>query len=183
MDDTLKTALEMRSVGFAMHYLRPRTKVPLLSGWSEAPVMSEQQLIDNYQPGYNIGFRAGKWSLVDNREVVVLDVDIKGNAADAAEAYREVDRLLGMAVDYTVQSGSGAGRHLYLFMPVGTSPATAATTLSRSPVWVAEGGRLRQASAAPGYKPAWTVELLSTGKNVAAPTSIHPDTGNPYTWL
>jgi hypothetical protein len=183
MDEVLRTALLMREMGFAVHYLRPQTKIPVRAAWSDAPVMTALELNKAYRAGYNVGFRAGKWSVVGGYEIVVLDVDVKGGGKDADQAYAVVERLTGGHVDYTVRSGSGYGLHAYYRAPIGTAPAKSTTTVAQATSWVADGGRLRRDSAAAGYKPAWTIELLSTGKNVVAPPSVHPDTGNRYVWL
>ncbi len=75
MDKTLQSALEMCEMGFAVHFLRPRSKIPLMTRWSDMPILSPAELEACYQPGCNVGFRPGKWSTVDGSEIVVLDVD------------------------------------------------------------------------------------------------------------
>lgn len=182
MDETLRTALDMREIGFAVHVLRPRSKIPFTEGWAKAPVLSAGELTRSYRVGCNIGFRPGRWSVVEGHEIIVLDVDVKGDSEDAEGAYTAASQLAGKPIEYSVKSGSKFGMHLYLRTPVGSSPDCAATTLAQSRTWVSADGQ-RHTSRAPGCKPAWTVELLSTGKNVVAPPSIHPDTGKPYLWL
>lgn len=179
MDDMLKEALRLRKLGFAIHWLRPQSKIPVSDGWSTAPVMDEKALRASYCSGYNIGFRPGKWSVVDGKEVVVLDVDIRGGALYAPEAYAAAAAMLHDN-KFTVISGSDVGRHRYLSMPIGKSPNKAATTLRQSDIWVNRYDHSICTADAPDACPAWLIELLSTGKNVAMPPSIHPDTGHPY---
>jgi hypothetical protein len=180
MDLMLKEAIRLREMGFAVHWLRPKSKAPLASGWADAPVMDGSQLTETYQRGFNLWFRAGKWSVVDGREICVLDIDIRGGEKYSDEAYAAARSLMEDLYYPSVISGSEIGRHQFLFFPIGGSPIKAATTLRSSDIWVCEGE-----ICAPGHKgskPAWQVELLATGKNVVLPPSIHPETGKPYRW-
>lgn len=179
MDEMLKEALRLRKLGFAVHWLRPQTKIPLASAWAEAPLMNESELKASYQPGCNLGFRAGKWSVVKDREVCVLDIDIRGGPAYVDEAYAAARSLLD-SPRFDVVSGSGVGRHRYLGFPIGKSPTKAATTLRQSDVWINRDDFTLCDAHSPGAAPAWLIEILSTGKNVVMPPSIHPDTGKPY---
>ena len=181
MKTTLETALALREMGFAVHWLVPKEKRPVEAGWAEAPIKSISDLEATYCVGYNVGFRPGKWSVVEGKEVVVLDVDIRGGKAFAEEAYAVADSVLGGAFDPQVKSGSGWGRHQYLGMPIGTSPEMAATTLRESDVWILDGKVCNPNTK--GARPAYVVEVLSTGKNCVLPPSIHPDSGKPYEWL
>lgn len=181
MDDMLKEALRLHKLGFAVHWLRHQSKVPTGEGWADAPRMDERALKASYQPGYNLGFRPGKWSVVKDREICVLDVDIRGGPDYANEAYAAAKSMLKSS-HFDVVSGSGVGRHRYLGFPIGKSPAKAATTLRQSDIWVNRDDFTISDAQSPGAAPAWLIELLSTGKNVVMPPSIHPDTGHPYTF-
>jgi len=119
--------------------------------------------------------------VVAGREICVLDVDIRGGPAFADEAYAAAKSMLKELLAWHVISGSEVGRHQYLGFPIGTSPPKAATTLRESDIWVLPGGEFC-APRTYGARPAWQIELLSTGKNVVLPPSIHPDTSKPYIW-
>lgn len=181
MNTTLKTALALREMGFAIHWLVPREKSPIGEGWVDAPMPSITELEKSYRIGYNVGFRPGKWSVVEGKEVVVLDVDIRGGKPFAEEAYAVADSVLGGKFDPQVKSGSGWGRHQYLRTAIGTSPEMAATTLRESDVWILDGKVCNPNTK--GARPAYVVEVLSTGKNCVLPPSTHPDSGKPYEWL
>lgn len=181
MADVLKEALRLRAMGLAVHWLRPGEKIPVASGWADAPVMTDAELRTSYRPGYNLGFRPGKWSTVGGKEICVLDIDVRGGARFAQEAYAAAATSLGGTLAPHVISGSGVGRHQYLGFAPGTSPEKSATTLRQSDVYTLPDGTICPADA-PGAKPAWMVELLSTGKQVVLPPSIHPDTNKPYQW-
>lgn len=180
MDVTLQGALQLRALGFAVHWLRPASKAPINPGWSEAAVMDADQLIATYRQGYNVGFRPGKWSVVDGCEICVLDVDVRGGEQFFGEVEAVAKSLLRASYRPTVRTGSG-GQHQFLRFPPGQSPAKAATLLRQSDVWVRDGQPC--VAGTHGAKRAWQVELLSTGKNVVLPPSIHPDTHRPYIWL
>lgn len=182
MDSMLQEAIRLRKLGFAIHWLHPGEKVPIESAWSQNPVMSEAQLRATYQSGYNMGFRPGRWSVVDGKEVCVLDVDIRGGSAYAEEAYAAAKTMLNGS-EFDVISGSVIGRHKYLLFPIGKSPNCAATTLRQSDVWVNRETFEVCAAEADNARPAWVIEILSTGKNVVMPPSIHPDTGKPYQFI
>lgn len=179
MDEMLKEAVRLRKLGFAIHWLQPQSKVPVSEGWSTVPVMDEFALKASYRGGFNIGFRPGKWSVVNGKEVVVLDVDIRGGARYAPEAYAAAAAML-RDKKFTVISGSDVGRHCYLRLPIGQSPNKSATTLRQSDIWVNRDDFTICGANSPRAAPAWLIEILSTGKNVVMPPSIHPDTGHPY---
>ncbi|MFO1413362.1 MAG: bifunctional DNA primase/polymerase [Burkholderiales bacterium] len=182
METALETALRLCALGFAVQWLAPSTKAPIATGWSEAPVMTPDGLRASYRPGFNVGFRAGSWSVVDNGEICVLDIDVRGGARFEQEALAAARVLMGPHFEPTVRTGSGFGLHQYLRFPIGASPPTAATLLRQADVWVTGDGALRPPMSRDA-RPAWQIELLSTGKNVVLPPSIHPDTLQPYVWL
>lgn len=179
MDDMLNEALRLRKLGFAIHWLRPKSKIPVGDGWANAAVMGEAALKASYQSGFNMGFRPGKWSAVNGKEICVLDVDIRGGERYAEEAYAAAAAMLRER-KFTVISGSDVGRHRYLGFDIGKSPPKAATTLRQSDIWVNRYDLSICSANAKDACPAWLIELLSTGKNVVMPPSIHPDTGHPY---
>lgn len=169
MNDMLQSALDFRAQGFAVHWLHPRSKKPVLNDWTNRPAMTAEELVQSYRPGYNVGFRPGLPSTVEGgRAIVVLDVDVRGGEAYAEEAYAAANALIDNA-GFDVVTGSVVGRHKYLLCPLDELPAKAATTLKKSSE-VIDG------------KPAYVIELLSTGKQCVLPPSIHPDSGRPYAW-
>lgn len=167
-------------MGYAVHWLRPSTKIPVSEGWANGPVLTMRELERTYCPGFNVGIRTGRYSVVDGKEVCVLDVDIKDHKY-AEEAYACANVIMGGRFEPHVKSGSGVGRHQYLGFPIGESPIKAATTLRMSDIWLLNGKPC--SAGTKGARPAWLIELLSTGKQVVVPPSIHPDTGFSYDWL
>lgn len=52
-------ARKLRLAGFAIHWLRPKSKAPLKTNWANASIMSAAQLKDTYREGRNVGVRLG----------------------------------------------------------------------------------------------------------------------------
>ncbi len=94
----------------------------------------------------NVGIVCGKVS----GNLVVLDFDGAGAFGAFAALYPSITRT------YTVRTGSGQGKHVYLF--VDKLPAT--TRALDTPIG--------------------NIELRAEGCYVAAPPSLHPVTGKPY---
>jgi hypothetical protein len=74
----LGTTIMLSKKGFAVHWIRPRSKAPITEGWSTAPVARLTELCQTYHPGYNLGVRCGYWSRpLPGCGLVILDVDIR----------------------------------------------------------------------------------------------------------
>lgn len=168
---------DFRPSGFALHWLKPREKRPIGNRWSEAPVLSAGELLASYRRGNNLGVRLGEPSVVAGGYLHVLDLDIRAEGT-AEETWAALAALLP-GVDLrtlpVVQSGSGGeSRHLYFI----TDKPFRSKRLWTSP------GKHRQTK---GGKDVWSydaeIELFGTGKQVAMPPSIHPESGKPYIWL
>ena len=158
--------------GFALLWLHPRTKRPIGDDWSQLPVATLARLEKTYQDGNNIGVRLGKWSKVDGDYLHVLDVDIREGADEDAKATLE-DLFPGVDLWRfpRVKSGSGgASRHIYF---VTTEPFPSKKLANSGIKFVGEDGKKHWT---------WEIELFGTGKQVAIPPSVHPDTGNLYAW-
>jgi hypothetical protein len=131
-----------------------RGKVPALKSWK--PYQTAPAPLEVVERWARAGLlrNVGLVCGAGSGGLVVLDLD--GEAAYAAFAAR-FPRLIST---YTVATGSGYGRHLY-FLCARPPPSTRAL-----------------------HTPLGNVELCSGGRQVAAPPSVHPDTGRPYTvWL
>lgn len=160
--------------GFAVHWLRPKTKRPFGDKWSTAPVASMDDLEASYRSGFNVGVRLGRYSNVAGLFLHVLDVDIRESEM-ADEAFERLHGLFpGFDLDSLpmVRSGSGgSSRHLYLL----TDQPFASKKLAHSKTKFTDSQGKRHWD--------WEIELFGTGKQVVLPPSIHPDTGNPYEWV
>ncbi len=172
--NTLATIAPFRDAGFAIHWLRPRTKKPVENRWSSIAPPSFEQLRATFTPDLNVGVRLGEPSrLIDGTYLHALDIDIRVPQL-AAEAWSKLKELLpGVDTDAlpTVKSGSGgASRHKYF---------TCEQAYRSRKIAVSEG-KHRGADGKWHYD--WEIEIFGTDKQVAMPPSIHPETGEPYTW-
>ncbi len=169
----LDIIVPFREAGFALHWLKPRSKAPIGDAWSVAPVASLDQLRRTYAAGNNLGVRLGEPSLTADGYLHVLDLDIR--VADIAdEAWAALARLLpGVRREDLPEVVSGSGgesRHLYFFSP---------KPFRSKLLWTSDG-KHRGADGKWHYDA--EIELFGTGKQVACPPSIHPITGQAYRW-
>lgn len=195
MNDILAEAERLHKLGFAIHWLRPESKIPLNGGWTKGDRLSFAELKKTYKKGLNIGVRLGAVSEVDGATLAVVDVDVKG---DKPRHAKEAERALFELFPETeggpsVISGRGNGSsHYYVRLKEAVSGAdTKAQSKEEVRVlmpsvppnkreqevlpWEAleEGYRLR---------PAWEISLLSEGRQTVLAGSIHPDTKAKYAW-
>lgn len=168
----------LAKAGFALHWLHPRSKAPIGNDWSDKPVAGWAKLKDTYKPGNNVGARLGKWSVVGEWFLHVFDMDVR----DSDLRDEAFDTLQGMfpSIDIskvpTVISGSGgASRHFYILTDQPFRGRKLAHSEGFTMVWDA----VKEKDV---KKWDWEIELFGTGKQVALPPSIHPDTGKPYRW-
>lgn len=162
--------------GFAIHWLHPKSKRPIGNDWASKPVKTVEQLRQSYSEGKNVGVRLGKWSKVGSDFLLVIDVDIRKPEL-AKEAFAELKRLFPEYGSYpSVISGSGgASRHFYILTSKEFPSKQLAHSAQQSLVW----DEKQQKDV---KKWDWEIELFGTGKQVAMPPSIHPNTGKPYVW-
>jgi hypothetical protein len=157
--------------GLAVHWLHPRTKRPIGDDWSSKPVWSVDQLRASYAPGNNVGVRLGEPSLVAGHYLHVIDMDIRDPAL-LAEALAALRGFLPEyeSLPFVISGSGGESRHFHFL----TESPFRSKKLAHSVDKITD--------AAGKQHWAWEVELFGTGKQVAMPPSIHPDTGLAYRW-
>ncbi len=197
-DYVLKEAARLHAYGFAIIWLKPKTKEPIGSGWTTGPRKSWEQLAREYRPGNNIGVRLGTPSKVGAGYLTVIDIDVKSGLDEhRKEAWRAANSILKknghvMLTCPVVESGYGNGsRHVYVLTekPFKTwNPAESETIVkaripSKSPSKKEReeipAGELKKGIR---YAKAWQVSFYSDGRQCVLPPSIHPDTGKQYEW-
>lgn len=174
----LEAIAPLRAAGFALHWLHPKQKRPIGAEWQKSPVASLEDLRRTYAAGNNLGVRLGEPSLTPAGFLHVFDLDIRipDLAEEAWAKFRTIFPQLTEADFPTVASGSGgASRHVYVFSD---------KPFHGKKLAVSEGkhGRYDATRQKQVWSYDWEIELFGTGKQVAMPPSIHPDTGKPYTW-
>ena len=171
----LKSAIYLAEAGFSVIWLKYRQKMPVEPKWSTQPVMTPEDLEESYEKGRNIGVRLGKWSRVQGFYLHVLDLDIRDAdyADDTWAQMGEIADAWGLKVSDFVRVISGSGgesRHLYFLTD---KPFSSKKLWHTKESFVDEKGTKHWCAE---------IELFGTGKQVALPPSIHPDTLKEYRW-
>ncbi len=165
--------------GFAIHWLHPKSKRPIGIDWAEKPVASIDELRRTFKKGNNVGVRLGKWSRVAGCYLHVIDIDIRVPTL-AHEAWEKLHSLIPelhqMDVPIVRSGSGGESRHIYIL----TDEPLASKKFAHSETFT----MVHDATLGRDVKKwDWELELFGTGKQVALPPSIHPDTGKPYAWI
>lgn len=188
---------ELHKLGFAIHWLRRNSKVPLNSQWQKGPRLSLTELASSYTNGLNVGVRLGSASRIGNNFLAVIDVDVKSkDPRHAKEAEEKLLELFPEALEApSVASGRGNGSaHYYVVTenPITGTDERKASSAEVVKVKMPSVSRLNkkekevltQEEIQEGIRlrPAWEVSLMSEGRQVVLPPSIHPDSKKPYVW-
>ena len=168
----LNAAKELSDLGFALHWLKPKSKIPWNMEWSKLPFLPFDKLQKTYVKGSNIGARLGEPSVVAGLYLHAIDLDIRNEEFTDA-AHKVLKSLFPECYEWPcVISGSGGeSRHFYFLIekPFRSKKLAHSTTKHRD-----DAGH---------WHWDWEIELYGTGKQVVLPPSIHPITGDTYKWL
>lgn len=194
MGEMLKEARRLHKMGFAVHWLRERSKVPVEGGWGSGPRREWDYLKDTFQRNYNLGVRLGTPSKIGENYLAVIDVDVKSlDERHKKEAIHAAKSLLNGKPCPVVISGRGNGsRHYYCvtkkpfktFNAAESSETVKVFMPSKTKVSKREREQLTDAEIKKGIRlsRAWEVSLYSDGRQVVLPPSTHPDSGRLYHW-
>lgn len=195
MTDVLKEAERLYSLGFALLWIKPKSKAPVESKWTTGERKTWANLKKSYKPGYNVGVRLGTPSVIREQYLAVIDIDVKStekkHQAEAEKAVREIFPTLPQDV-IQVLSGRGNGSsHIYIVTKAPAQPSKRKVSIDKVKVLMPsaainqsqkellsaedlnEGWRIR---------PAWEIAVMGEGQQVVLPPSVHPDSGRAYTW-
>lgn len=194
-DKILKAAKRLYNKGFAIHWLKPKSKMPVEAGWTTGPRKKWRYLLDTYQAGMNVGVRLGKPSAVNNKFLGVIDCDVK---SEDKKHLKEMKKKLAEIWPsenknpVTVFSGRGNGsRHIYFLSDIPTVPFRFSQSKYKVKLLMPSAKpskndikELGQKAIDKGYRlrPAWEISVMGDGQQVVLPPSIHPDTNKPYYW-
>lgn len=157
-------------MGFGILWLHPRSKRPVESGWTKGARQTWEELEATYRPGYNMGVRTGEASKLAHGYLACIDVDIKDEAFRKAAITRLKKLTEGKAFP-EVRSGSGKGsRHLYC---VTSAPFKMITVEKSVETFKDDKGKKHHK---------WEICVYSTGRQMVLPPSVHPDSGELYSW-
>jgi hypothetical protein len=183
----------LHDFGFALHWLKPKSKAPVHSGWTSGPRLSWEDFKAQYRKGYNVGVRLGRVSEINGTGFLgVIDVDVK-DPKFCVEAIRTLQKLFPNINSYPkVLSGRGNGScHYYVCLkdlPVPEKLAKSERIVKVKMPSVApsskEKERLSEKEIAQGIRlrPAFEISLMTEGRQVVLPPSVHPDSGQRYVW-
>lgn len=195
----LLEAKRLHEIGVAVHWLKPKDKVPVESGWTSGPRHTFDYLERHYKKGMNIGIRLGVASKITSgamrgRYLAVIDADLKSNEPEHnIMMHKKLDELCpDWRKSPIVLSGRANGSlHIYASVETPTkkfnvfqSDIEVKTFMGHAkpskkdlekltPEEIEKGIRLR---------PAFEIDFMCEGSQVACPPSIHPLSGKAYTW-
>lgn len=137
--------------------------------------MTPADLDETYEKGRNIGVRLGKWSRIDGFYLHALDMDVRDPdfAQDARQKAAEIAEAWGITIHGFVPVISGSGGESRHFHFLTDKPFPSKKLWHTEESFVDEKGTKHWCAE---------IELFGTGKQVALPPSIHPDTLKPYRW-
>ena len=162
--------------GFSIHWLKPQSKAPVESAWSTIARKTYPELQRDYRPDNNVGVRLGEWSKVGGGYLHVIDLDVtKEDLVD--EAHARLEQLFPgyTKLPYVISGSGGESRHYYFITERPFASKKLAVSSGHDMVFDKTKGR-------PVKRNDWEIELFGTGKQVALPPSVHPDTGAEYVW-
>ncbi len=191
----LAEAERLHALGFAVHWLRPKSKVPFFPGWTRGGRATLSELKTTYKKGMNYGVRLGHASDLGGTFLAVIDVDVKSDKPHhRKEAQKALFRLFPEVKEGPfIHSGRGNGSaHYYVRLraPISGDECKADSKemvrvlMPSTPTNKIEEQQLDMEDLAKGVRlrKAWEVSLLSEGRQCVLAGSTHPDTGKLYEW-
>jgi hypothetical protein len=194
----LREAKRLYDLGWAIHWIKPRSKAPVKAGWSGPTRDDWKTLHAEYTADYGLGVRMGAASALPGGGYLAnIDIDIKSkDPRHHDEAVKFVEKkfpgLLSRAPD--IKTGYGMRLVCRTTEPVKSGKLGASseecvvklptTEINRRQLKAVEEGKANRGPVKRGVyrvRPAWEVEFMSEGRQVVLPPSIHPETGKPYT--
>lgn len=205
MNETLKEAKRLYDLGFAILWIKAKSKAPVKQKWTTGPRDTWADLLNSYRKGMNVGVRHGVASRLSCNDtngklqetfLCAVDVDVKSaDPRHQAEALEAVNGLLGGFLGKKppkVLSGRGNGSmHLYARTSAPAAPAKlksssemVKTFMPSSPVPKNKINGLTEQEVKDGWRMrcAWEVCVMGEGQQTVLAPSIHADTGNAYAW-
>lgn len=191
----LNEAKRLYDAGWAVHWLVPKEKRPLGS-WNSKTRAPWGELESRFQPNLNLGVKLGTASHLANGYLACLDCDVKSSdskhQAEMEARLLELYPALNGTLTATVMSGRGLGsKHLYGVTHAPEPYRLLAQSSEEVRVQMysvkpnrRELGALSETDIKNGIRlrPAWEIALMSEGRQMALPPSIHPDSGKRYIW-
>lgn len=192
---TLKEAKRLHDLGFAILWIKPKSKAPVESKWTTGPRKDWENLKKSYKPGFNLGVRLGTPSIVGGKHLAVIDIDVKStDPVHQTQAEKAVSELFPELPPSMVQVMSGRGNgssHIYIVTMAPAQPSKRKVSADKikvlmpsAPISQNQREILSEEDLNEGWRirPAWEVAVMGEGQQVVLPPSTHPDSGRAYTW-
>lgn len=207
MSDVLKEAKKLYDLGLAVIWIKPWNgggkaagKAPMGGeGWQKGPRKTWEELRRTYVKDAGVGVRLGEPGKMKGGYLINIDIDVKSQEKHHQfEAEAEFEKLFpGSSIkDFPViKTGRGLRVLALTQEPVPSQNLarsedlckimTAESEIPDSQLAYVERGLIKKSELKAGYRirPAWELDLLSTGKQGVFPPSIHPGSKKPYSWL
>ncbi len=194
--EVVQEAFVLFQIGFAVHWLKEKSKAPVLSGWTKGPRKSWADFYNMRRPGYNLGVRLGEASRIGDSYLAVIDGDVKSKNPKYLKEIEIKLKELFPGIDFKkvpqVKSGRGNGSfHYYVKTKTPLTPRRLAQSSATVKVHMPsvkpskrDVSKLGIPETNKGFRlrPAWELSLMGEGQQVVLPPSIHPDSNKPYTW-
>lgn len=184
-------------LGFAIHWLKPKSKMPLDAKWTTGDRKKWAALDAQYKEGFNVGVRLGQPTrFEDGTHLAVVDCDVK---SESPKHRREMEKKLAQLIpsaSQTPQVASGRGNgscHIYIrtrkpvakgfrFSQSNDKVKVRMPSIQKWTPFERENLTEKEIKAGWHIRPAWEISVMGTGQQVVLPPSIHPDTGGAYEW-
>lgn len=198
MEKILNEAARLFAQGFGVHWIKPNSKAPVESQWADGTRQDLIELRESIMPGYGLGVRLGAASkLSDGSYLANLDVDIKSGDPRHEQEALSLARQLFPGIDNAAAVKTGYGFRFFFRTEapaksrrLGCSNERVKVLMPTSPVSgeqlkARDSGIITDGELKKGFRvrSAWELEIMSAGKQVVLPPSIHPDTKKEYVWL
>lgn len=189
-------AKRLYDLGFAIHWLKKKSKAPVKSGWTTGPREPWANLVKGHVEGYNVGVRLGTPSRVDGKYLAVIDLDVKSEVpGHQDEMLAKLKELLPELPDDTARVLTGRGNgssHVYILTPKPVKPRRLAQSVDKVKVHMPSADKpsrfeqetltAEELGSGVRLRAAWEIALMGEGQQVVLPPSIHQDTGRAYVW-
>lgn len=174
--EMLDAAARLIANGVAVHWLHPRSKRPIGDDWAKQPVHTLETLRAAYRRGNNLGIRPGEFSHLAAGYLQLIDLDIR-EVAQAPDAWAALLTMWPEAREapFVVSGSGGESRHLYF---ITDKPFRSRKLAKSSGFSMVYDPRLEREVK----KHDWEIEIFGAPKQAVLPPSVHPDTGERYTW-
>lgn len=192
MSTVLDEALRLHALGFAIHWIAPKSKRPIEKKWTSGERKTVDQLKASYKPGFNVGVRLGTPSKINGKYLAVIDCDMKSEELSHLSQMEEaIEKLLPQTGPSVASGRANGSRHFFVTTDKPAEPKRITASNDKVKVHMpsveasaTDRKHLDDSEIEMGYRwrPAFEICFMGEGQQVVLPPSIHPDSGKRYRW-